>query len=202
MQQPVLQALWEDQQKYGAVTDDTTASLLQQAEEQGIVGEKQKDVQNKILDVLMSIATVFGATLPDSVQTFADKAKDSFNSVKLNAQDAKSDIAAQFATMPDIKLNFDYGAPPDVVPMAAGGEGTVDRPTLFLAGEAGRERYKFSGANRDFSGGESGGRVAGYAGPSAREIAEELAGVFEARQAISATLIASRVRDELGVGGR
>jgi hypothetical protein len=47
------------------------------------------------------------------------------------------------------------GAPADAIPMAAGGFGTVTRPTLFIAGEAGPEQYAFSGANQSF--GASGG---------------------------------------------
>lgn len=39
-----------------------------------------------------------------------------------------------------------------VIPMAAGGDFIVDKPTLFLAGEAGQERASFSGANRASSG--------------------------------------------------
>jgi len=39
--------------------------------------------------------------------------------------------------------------------MAAGGAGTVTRPTLFLAGEAGPEQFAFSGANRTFGGGST-----------------------------------------------
>lgn len=41
------------------------------------------------------------------------------------------------------------------IPMAAGGAGVVTRPTLFLAGEAGREEFAFSGAGRSFGGGGS-----------------------------------------------
>jgi hypothetical protein len=41
--------------------------------------------------------------------------------------------------------------------MAVGGMGSVTRPTLFLAGEAGREEYAFSGAGRSFAGGGAGG---------------------------------------------
>ena len=33
--------------------------------------------------------------------------------------------------------------------MAKGGFGTVDKPTLFVAGEAGPEKYWFSGANNE-----------------------------------------------------
>jgi hypothetical protein len=42
------------------------------------------------------------------------------------------------------------------VPMAAGGSGTVTKPTLFLAGEAGPEDYSFAPKSK---GGMGGGTV-------------------------------------------
>jgi hypothetical protein len=58
-----------------------------------------------------------------------------------------------------VPVVFDYTNPPggftpgplEVVPMADGGFGTVDKPTLFLAGEAGREQVAFSGGNKAFA---------------------------------------------------
>lgn len=50
-----------------------------------------------------------------------------------------------------IPVHFDLDALP-AKPMAAGGFGTVTKPTLFLAGEAGPEQYAFSGAHRRFAG--------------------------------------------------
>jgi hypothetical protein len=35
--------------------------------------------------------------------------------------------------------------------MASGGSGMVTKPTLFLAGEGGREEYAFSGTNKSLS---------------------------------------------------
>lgn len=43
------------------------------------------------------------------------------------------------------------------VKMAAGGAGTVTKPTWFLAGEAGNEDYAFSGGGKSFAGGSGGG---------------------------------------------
>ena len=60
LSQPILQTLWEAQQQYGKVTDQTTDSILKQAEEQGIVGAHMKDVNQKILDVLLAIGKVLG----------------------------------------------------------------------------------------------------------------------------------------------
>jgi hypothetical protein len=45
------------------------------------------------------------------------------------------------------------------IPMAKGGSGTVTRPTWFLAGEAGREDFAFSGAGKSFGGGSAGQTV-------------------------------------------
>jgi phage-related minor tail protein len=61
----------------------------------------------------------------------------------------------------DIPVTFDVQAPnlPNLpggggaIPMAGGGSGVVTRPTLFLAGEAGREEFAFSGAGRRFGSG-------------------------------------------------
>ncbi len=47
----------------------------------------------------------------------------------------------------------DFPAYPAPIPMASGGFGTVTKPTLFMAGEAGREQYAFSGAGKTFGSG-------------------------------------------------
>lgn len=70
MQKP-LQELWQ-LQKDGKVTlDETTQAMLDQAEQQGIVGEQMKSVNEKILDVLEAIGIALGATIPESVGKFA-----------------------------------------------------------------------------------------------------------------------------------
>lgn len=75
LSQPILQRLWESQQKLGTITDETTQKILNQAEEQGLVGAHMKDVNQKILDVLISIADVFGAKLPDALRGLVPVAK-------------------------------------------------------------------------------------------------------------------------------
>lgn len=50
-----------------------------------------------------------------------------------------------------LRLNSIFGAEP----MASGGAGTVTKPTLFMAGEAGPEQFAFSGAGKSFSGGDT-----------------------------------------------
>lgn len=81
LSQPILQRLWEAQQIFGEVTDDTTKKILEQAHEQGLVGEHMKDVNKKILDVLIAIADVFGAKLPEALRGLPAAAKDAADGV-------------------------------------------------------------------------------------------------------------------------
>ena len=75
LSQPVLQALFEAQQTFGGVTDQTTQSILAQAEAQGIVGNQFKSTQQKTLEILLAIADVFGAKIPDGIRATADAAQ-------------------------------------------------------------------------------------------------------------------------------
>lgn len=150
LMQPELQKLWEGQEKFGAVTDEATAKLLAQAEQQGLVGEDMKDVNEKILDVLIKIAEVFGAELPKSLNALADSAKDTTDKV----QEYLDGLRA-----PDLHPTIDYSVNLPDVPierMASGGMGRVTKPTLFLAGEAGSEDFAFSGGGKSFGSGDGG----------------------------------------------
>jgi TP901 family phage tail tape measure protein len=66
--QPQLQALWEAQQKFGFETDAATQALIDQAVTQGIVGQNMKDVNQKILDVLVLIGDALGAKIPAALR--------------------------------------------------------------------------------------------------------------------------------------
>ena len=133
LSQPVLQTLWEAQQQYGAVTDETTAAILRQAEEQGLVGAHMQDVNQQILDVLLAIGDVLGATLPEYFQKLKAPAADAASSI----EDSFNAISIDPLT---IKVNYQAGTPPEglTVPALAGG-GIVRRPTLALIGEGGPE---------------------------------------------------------------
>lgn len=167
LNQPILQALWEAQQRFGAVTDQTTQSILRQAEEQGLVGEHMKDVNERILDVLIAIADVFGAKLPESVKKSEDafhKAKDAivdigdqsdvlWRELELQARDAARDVTNELRRIeiPRLRLPVEFemvdGVPRVIgidqdtripIPAFASG-GIVRRPTLGIVGEAGPE---------------------------------------------------------------
>src|SRR5262249_23742993 len=82
LSEAVLQTLWENQQKYGGITDETTASLLKQAEQQGLVGEQMKSVNEKILDVLLAIGKVLGADLPKYFTNLVKPAQDAATGIE------------------------------------------------------------------------------------------------------------------------
>jgi hypothetical protein len=63
--QPQLQKLWEHQQKFHDITDEATLALLEEGEQQGIVGDQFKSTWDQILTVLLGIAKVLGADIPN-----------------------------------------------------------------------------------------------------------------------------------------
>jgi TP901 family phage tail tape measure protein len=66
--QPTLQALWEAQHQFGFATDASTQAMIDQGVQAGLVGANMRDVNKQILDVLISIADVFGAKIPDAMR--------------------------------------------------------------------------------------------------------------------------------------
>jgi hypothetical protein len=122
---PTLQVLWEQQKKLGGTTDETTAALLRQAEEQGVVGARQQDVNQQILDVLLSIADVFGAKLPAGLRTFAGEAETALGGTVAAARAAAGGIEGAFAGIrPTIYVDYEYEdpeAPASGAPHALGG---------------------------------------------------------------------------------
>ena len=68
LMQPTLQQLWEMQRDYGYEVDATTQALLDQAEQQGLVGDNMRSVNEKILEVLLGIAEVFKADIPEGLR--------------------------------------------------------------------------------------------------------------------------------------
>jgi len=67
-----LQTIWQLQKDFGYTVDEGTQALIDQGVQSGLIGEKQQSVQQKTLDVLMAIAKVLGADIPESAQTAAD----------------------------------------------------------------------------------------------------------------------------------
>ncbi len=86
---PTLQQLWEHQQRFHDITDEATLALLHQAEQQGVVGENMKDVNERILDVLLAIGEALGATIPAALRRMGEAATNAFGDV-VNAADGAS----------------------------------------------------------------------------------------------------------------
>jgi hypothetical protein len=83
LMQPTLQTLYELQQQFGFTVDEATQKLIDQGVQSGIVGEKQKTVQQQTLDVLKAIATTLGATLPEEAEKGAAGIKNAFTNLQI-----------------------------------------------------------------------------------------------------------------------
>jgi hypothetical protein len=164
LMQPQLQKLWELQKQFGFSVDSSTQSLLNQAEQQGIVGAQMQSTEQKILDVLIAIGTALGATIPDALlglppvaqeaaagigEAFApEKITPKFQAIADAAISALDQIPNQVPIDLRLKLRgeeqfqkwFRAGTPGGEasIPHFAEG-GIVTRPTLGLIGEAGPE---------------------------------------------------------------
>lgn len=134
--QPTLQRLWEAQDRFGAITDETTAALLRQAEEQGLVGENMRSVNEQILTVLVAIGEVLGATIPGALRRMGDSAEREFGRFNNAAGNARLPVFG------DGELGGSINGPGGVgtldIPGFAVG-GTVHRPTVAMVGERGTE---------------------------------------------------------------
>lgn len=87
MQQP-LQTLWELSQEFGLTVSDGTQALLDQAEAAGVVGEKQKPIQeqmldasNRIAEAVEGIAEAFGV-LPRAARDAANGINGALDSIR------------------------------------------------------------------------------------------------------------------------
>jgi hypothetical protein len=87
LMQPTLQQLWEMQKRFGLATDETTAALLQQAEEQGLVGEAQMSVNEQILEVLLAIGEALDANV-SHVRNFGRAGQEAFDGIANSANNA------------------------------------------------------------------------------------------------------------------
>lgn len=87
---PTLQWLWENSQKYGGITDETTKKLLEQAEAQGLVGDHMKSVNQQMLEATLGLsatmkdlAAFMRGELPASAGAAADGIRDRFSGVRI-----------------------------------------------------------------------------------------------------------------------
>lgn len=66
LMQPTLQALYEAQKNFGFVTDEATQALIDMGIANGVVGDQFQSVNQKMLDILVIIAQVLGADIPEA----------------------------------------------------------------------------------------------------------------------------------------
>lgn len=72
--QPTLQKLWEQENDFGYAADDATQHLIDQGVQQGLVGDKMRDVNEKILKTLQHIDDAIRG-IPDKTATVTLKTK-------------------------------------------------------------------------------------------------------------------------------
>lgn len=118
--------------KLGIPLDDNTQMLIDQSKELGIWRDKGKSDTQIMNDSLM--------TLNDTMKQFIDYLS------KIGPVDAPWANWTPPPTPPGGSTPPDDGGA-----QAAGSSGRVYRPTLFLAGEAGPEDFKFSGGHGSFN---------------------------------------------------
>jgi TP901 family phage tail tape measure protein len=132
LMQPTLQALWEAQDRFGLAVDDGTQALIDQAVQQGIVGEQGRNIHERILGVLERIAVALGADIPDA-----------FDQAARAGEDAGRRIGDAL-DIPDVEVNVDVnhrrhdfdgdGPEPDPTPVATGGRVSYGKILRFAQG--------------------------------------------------------------------
>lgn len=120
---------------------ELAAGLAKEADEEtkGVI-QLQQEAELASLDAqIAQKADAYAQLAQETGQAMADAIVEAISKIQL----------------PPLTVPLNYaGGPspfPNPYPMAAGGFGTVTKPTLFLAGEAGPEQVAFSGANRAFA---------------------------------------------------
>ena len=131
-----LQRVWEEEQQFGYVADETTQALVDQAVQQGLVGETHKsvtqqmlDASNRMVDVLTAMAKVMGADLPSAAQTGASGVQKALNSISA----PKLTIDVGFDDHGGYRANVEAPEPGDVSYASTGGLVTASG-VQYLAG--------------------------------------------------------------------
>jgi hypothetical protein len=123
LMQPTLQTLWELQRRFGFQIDETTAALLAQAEQAGVVGEQHRSAMDRAADAMLRVAEALEALIKGT-QGFSQALRE-----------IPTDIVVHGRVEWDAGNVPAGGGPP--VAMQHGG--IVMRPTLALLGERGPE---------------------------------------------------------------
>lgn len=153
LMQPTLQELWEQQKRLGVTYDENTQKLIDQAEQQGLVGDSFLDVNEQMLEVLKIVAEMLGATLPDALKRMGDSAEREFDRMRDSAERAGD---AAHGAIPGGSGGGGEGL--SAPGMATGGIIRANPPfgTLIRAGEEGDEFLLNRRQMRAIQGGRSG----------------------------------------------
>lgn len=150
LMQPTLQTIWEMQRKFGYECDEATQALLEEAIAAGQVGEAHMSAQDRaaeamerVADVMERIAVKMGVDLPKAAEVGASRIADAFGSIDPRIKEPWADWSNPPTFTFESGSQVAWGGA-----QATGGDYLVNRPTLFLAGEAGTERVTFSRPGR------------------------------------------------------
>jgi TP901 family phage tail tape measure protein len=102
LMQPTLQTLWKLHQDNGLAVDETTGALLEQAEAQGLVGDKMREANERsalalerVVGLMESLLTAMGVSLPAAIDTaashmdnFASRAENGLSNIEEGADRA------------------------------------------------------------------------------------------------------------------
>ncbi len=192
-----LQTIWELQTKFGYTTDDSTQALIDQAKEQGLVGEKYKpigeqmlDATNKIADAIKRVADAL-APLPKNAVDAAKGMQDALNNIHPNAINVRVNFArGDSVSAPD---GTDINPPG----FASGSGGLRDFGSGTLAMLHGREAVLTAAELADASGGSRGAVFEAMLAQfrTTQQTTDRLARYLIQDQA---TVIAKAMRDEVG----
>jgi hypothetical protein len=111
MQDP-LQTVYELSQEFGFAVDESTQALVEQAKEQGIVGEKFKSVQKQMLDATNKLVSAIERLANSFTGSLARQAEAGARSVQRSLDGIEA---------PSLTIEIDY-SDPGFTPNVSGGE--------------------------------------------------------------------------------
>ena len=156
---PSLIALQDAAALYGFEISDNTRKILEQAKERGLMGDKAKSVDDRMLeaqyvmiDALGIMVELFGGQIPESMRVMRGESSLTSEALKSDFIDAADQIQDQFddLNLPDfddinLRVNFDANQFDARDFMGSGFDfdsyqhgGVITKPTLAMTGEGGQ----------------------------------------------------------------
>lgn len=139
---PALDTLAKLAAQYGVELDANTQRLIEQARQQGLLGQEATNVQNMQVVLLSQIVELLGGQIPDAIKRWRDAILGVNDTLESGTARALDDVAARVRAIGSDIANWARNAPrefPVEVRAQHGFAGIVTAPTRFLVGEAGPE---------------------------------------------------------------